>query len=135
MKYRGYRFGSKCVVVRDGKKISSRLDLFNHSPSGFEWGYGGSGPAQTALAILADYLKDDDRAVLLHQKFKWDVIARMPHDGWTINDTLLRGWLQLHEDIKDAQGMADRTREEEADTLGRGSLAHLIGSKGQFNPK
>jgi len=27
------------------------LKMRNHSPDGFNWGYGGSGPAQTALAI------------------------------------------------------------------------------------
>src|SRR5262245_22144387 len=30
------------------------LELRNHSPTGFEWGYGGSGPAQLALALLVD---------------------------------------------------------------------------------
>jgi hypothetical protein len=35
------------------RPLELRLDLFNHSPTGFEWGYGGSGPAQLALAILA----------------------------------------------------------------------------------
>lgn len=134
--YRAIRFGNgKCVVTRDGTKIDPRLDLFNHSPTGFEWGYGGSGPAQTALAILADYLKDDDRAVLLHQKFKWDVVAKQPHRGWYIKESVLRGWLKLHENVKDAQGMADRTRVEEEDRPGHGSLAHLWGSKGHFNPK
>jgi len=29
--------------------------LWNHSPDGFEWGYGGSGPAQLALAIYQDF--------------------------------------------------------------------------------
>jgi hypothetical protein len=112
MVYRGYRFGGRCVVTRDGKKVNPRLDLFNHSPSGFEWGYGGSGPAQTALAILADFLHDDDRAVLLHQKFKWDVISKMPHKDWRINEVVLRGWLKLHEDVKDALDMANRDRHE-----------------------
>jgi len=47
------------VIVRRSGSTSSRpralrlrSDLFNHSPTGFEWGYGGSGPAQLALAIL-----------------------------------------------------------------------------------
>ena len=34
-----------------------------HSPSGFEWGYLGSGPAQLALAILCDYLGEPQLAV------------------------------------------------------------------------
>jgi hypothetical protein len=93
MVYRGHRFGGRCVVTRDGKKIDPRIDLWNHSPTGFEWGYGGSGPAQTALAILADYLKDDDLAMRLHQKFKWDMIAKMPHKGWSIPEPFLRGWI------------------------------------------
>ena len=114
MTYKGYRLDGRCVVTCDGRKINKRLDLFNHSPNGFEWGYGGSGPAQTALAILADYLKDDDRAVLLHQKFKWDVIAKQPHGGWSIGEPMLRSWLKLHEDVKDAMDLANRTREEES---------------------
>lgn len=98
MAYEGHRIGGKCVVTRDGKEIDLRLDLWNHSPTGFEWGYGGSGPAQTALAILADYLEnDDDRAVRLHQKFKWDVIAKMPHKNWSIGESIVRGWLNVHQ--------------------------------------
>ena len=38
--------------------LDSRLDMRNHSPTGFEWGYGGSGPAQLALALAASRLPD-----------------------------------------------------------------------------
>src|SRR5258708_37021638 len=51
--------GQSLVTVCDGQKsepLPLRLDLFNHSPTGFGWGYGGSGPAQLALALLADSL-------------------------------------------------------------------------------
>jgi hypothetical protein len=44
-------------------RLPPRCDLYNHSPTGFAWGYGGSGPAQLALAILADYLEDDAKAL------------------------------------------------------------------------
>lgn len=37
-------------------KLASRNDLVDHSPSGFECGYCGSGPAQLSLAILAHHL-------------------------------------------------------------------------------
>ena len=64
-----------------------RLDLWGHSPTGFEWGYGGSGPAQLSLALLADALGDDDKAVRLHQPFKWEVVARLPaRENWTLTD-------------------------------------------------
>ena len=44
-----HRFGSTSSRPR---ALRLRLDLFNHSPTGFEWGYAGSGPVQLALAIL-----------------------------------------------------------------------------------
>jgi len=50
------------VVLEDGcppRPLEWRLDLRNHSPTGLEWGYGGSGPAQPALALAADVLRDD----------------------------------------------------------------------------
>lgn len=65
------------VTIAD---LDLRLDLANHSPTGFCWGYQGSGPAQAALAILADYLGDDTRALWLYQSFKSAVIARFDMD-------------------------------------------------------
>jgi hypothetical protein len=95
--YRGVRFGDgHCVVTRDCVKLDPRLDLFDHSPTGLEWGYGGSGPAQTALAVLADFLQDDELAVLLHQKFKWEVIAKLPRKRWSINEPELRAALKRY---------------------------------------
>ncbi len=32
----------------------------NHSPTGFKWGYSGSGPSQLALTLLLDYILDQD---------------------------------------------------------------------------
>jgi hypothetical protein len=74
----------RCVVTRAGKPLEPRLDLWNHSPGGFEWGYWGSGPAQLALAILADHLGDDERAVRLHQDFKRVVVAMLPRESWAL---------------------------------------------------
>jgi hypothetical protein len=80
--------GQSLVTVCDGQKsepLPLRLDLFNHSPTGFSWGYGGSGPAQLALALLADALGDDDRALQLHQDFKFKVVACWPEgERWWI---------------------------------------------------
>ena len=53
------------------------LKVFNHSPTGFSWGYGGSGPTQLAMAILLRYLPARE-AVHLHQPFKWKFIASLP---------------------------------------------------------
>ena len=80
--------GQCLVTVCDGQKcqpLPLRLDLFNHCPSGFGWGYGGSGPAQLALALLANALDDDDRAVRLHHAFKFKVVAAWPEgERWWI---------------------------------------------------
>jgi Family of unknown function (DUF6166) len=80
--------GQSLVTVCDGQKsepLPLRLDLFNHSPTGFGWGYGGSGPAQLGLALLADSLGDNDRAIRLHQDFKVKVVARWPEgERWWI---------------------------------------------------
>jgi len=34
--------------------------IVEHSPTGFQWGYGGSGPADLALSILADCIGLDE---------------------------------------------------------------------------
>ncbi len=51
--------------------------IINHSPDGFSWGYGGSGPAQLALAILLK-ITSRETAMQMYQDFKWDVIASLP---------------------------------------------------------
>ncbi len=43
--------------------------IVRHSPDGFEWGYGGSGPAELALNILALFV-GEEKAYPLHQDFK-----------------------------------------------------------------
>lgn len=76
------------VVQHQGDKqlepLALRLDLDNHSPTGFEWGYAGSGPAQLALALLADALDDDTEAARLHQAYKWRVVCGLPRPGFTL---------------------------------------------------
>ncbi len=52
---------------------------YNHSPDGFNWGYGGSGPSQLALAIMLQYLPNSD-ALRLYMQFKWDVVACLDGD-------------------------------------------------------
>jgi hypothetical protein len=84
--YTGRRDRAGNCVVRviedgDAHELPMRLDLYNHSPTGFEWGYGGSGPAQLALALIADAINDDGMALWLHQKFKFKVVGSLPRDA------------------------------------------------------
>lgn len=69
------------VTAREGGtsyRLPSRLDLRRHSLNGFAWGFGGQEPAQLALALLADALGDDQRALALYQDFKFRCIAQLP---------------------------------------------------------
>jgi hypothetical protein len=81
--YEGRRDYHMTIVTVNGQPLDPRVDLWEHS-SGFEWGYGGSGPAQLALALLADHLDDDEQAVALHQEFKWAVVANLSRPTWTL---------------------------------------------------
>jgi hypothetical protein len=76
-------------VSNAGQKMAPlplRLDIVNHSPTGFSWGYSGSGPAQLAVAILADWTGCDHAARALHQRFKAAAIAGLPEKHWSLAD-------------------------------------------------
>ena len=108
VRYLGRREEDGVRVVREGEDgtsgpLPTRLDLRNHSPTGFEWGYGGSGPAQLALALLADAL-GDERAQAAYQPFKFQVVARFPHPGWEITRGDIEAWWTTHEDRSDDRG-------------------------------
>jgi hypothetical protein len=65
-------------VVRDGAPIGYALPhRVRHSPTGLSWGYGGSGPADTARSILADHLGWVPHPAV-YQQFKEDIVARLP---------------------------------------------------------
>ena len=85
--------GQECVVRVDDEPLDCRYDLLSASPSGFEWGYGGSGPAQLAIAILA-HAYDDEFARKWYQQFKRDVVATLPENGWTLTKADLDEWRQ-----------------------------------------
>ena len=87
--YRGTKnYGGEVVVTFNDVPLDPRLDLFNHPPIGFDWGYSGSGSAQLALAVLAHHFKDDDRAMKLYQQFKFAVFAGIHKKiKWTLTPT------------------------------------------------
>jgi hypothetical protein len=97
--YEGRREGHAVIVTVDGRRLNPRLDLWNHSPTGFEWGYGGSGPAQLALAILADHCGKDRQAFNLHHRFKWAVIAELPGRRWALTSQEIDQVLQHLQEI------------------------------------
>ena len=111
--YEGKIKNDEEIVLINGSPLDPRLDIVNHSPTGFSWGYSGSGPAQLALAILADYLsipkpfkqywcagrhvfnKTYDQGIKCYQQFKEDVIAELPQKKeWIIDDRQIKYWME-----------------------------------------
>jgi len=64
----------------------------NHSPDGFNWGYGGDGPAQLALGLLLD-ATDEETARKYYQDFKWDIVANWG-DKWQITEQEIKDWVK-----------------------------------------
>ena len=101
-------------VFIDGKVLDPKRsqEVINHSPDGFAWGYGGSGPAQLALAILLEFTEtewicrhftnnvsvtfvekpDVETAASLHQDFKWEIIAKLPQKDFAF-EIDIKGWI------------------------------------------
>ena len=66
---------------------------YNHSPDGFNWGYGGSGRAQLALAVVLWCVDVKSDAIRLHQRFKWDFITSLPQTDFEI-EIDINAWLK-----------------------------------------
>ena len=66
-------------------------DPANHSPDGFEWGYGGSGPAALASSILYDATG----CKCCYQEFKSQVVQGFPHDAWRIRQEEVKAFIEI----------------------------------------
>jgi hypothetical protein len=82
-----------------------------HSPSGYEWGFGGSGPAELALNIVEHVLRQEEfdgpawseakdhagscfaAAVGLHQEFKWAFVSKVPTIGGMLPYEVVKEWV------------------------------------------
>jgi hypothetical protein len=107
--------GMSCWRAPDGTAISSIPQRHVHyAPTGFDWGFGGSGPADLALNVLALFLPlapdatgvalRDGSSVseatwALHQAFKYDLIATLPRAGGHLTAETIRAWITTHPTI------------------------------------
>lgn len=121
------------VVVRDGQ-TTTLTHHGRHVGCGPSWktphpsaygclnhGYGGSGPADLARSILADYLGELPHPGL-YQDFKRAFTARFPQGrGWLLDGFRVRVWLRMHADdpwleeperasLRDLLALSDRER-------------------------
>lgn len=98
------------VLTRVGHLVSTNVPhlVVQHSPTGFEFGYAGSGPADLALNILEAMLNRlgykghrttcfqascFSLADRLHQAFKVEFIASAPRDGTIIPYAPVEAWV------------------------------------------
>jgi hypothetical protein len=81
--YEGARSLAGAIVTVDGRPLSPRHDLKLLSKAGFEWTYEGAGPAQLALALLADHCGDDRKAVQHYERFMREVVANLDN-AWRL---------------------------------------------------
>lgn len=79
------------VETPEGQRYSLR-HVVRHSPTGLEFGYGGSGPADLALSILTDAV-GAELANAYYQDFKWAFVAGWPRDGFCLFEKAIRDWL------------------------------------------
>jgi len=98
--YRGKRLGpkeesSEVAVTVNGQPLKHRV---RHSPTGFEWGYLGSGPADLALSILWDFMGHEPTRID-YMCFKEWRVARWP-DSWQITSEEIRNWLDAFAEVK-----------------------------------
>lgn len=110
-KYIAARFGDRGKVfvetvdetAPEGIRLEEIHHVVFHSPGGLDWGYAGSGPADTALSILADYFGGDrdqldgliERLLCIdyYQQFKEDFVAHWPEAGAIITGEEIDAWM------------------------------------------
>lgn len=118
--------GTTVVLVDKTVILPLRLDLRQHATEGFEWGYGEGGPAQLALALLADHLGDDEKALAVYSHVKRRLVWKLPALGWTVTGAEIEAVLKKIE--------TQSARERLADLLGvvMKATCHACGRKRTF---
>lgn len=91
-----FEVGLVCRRAKDGTPVTNVPHLVtHHSPDGFEFGYGGSGPGDLALNLVEAFLRRTgwngrrskvyrgecfELSLALHQEAKWDLIATLDQE-------------------------------------------------------
>ena len=96
MKIKG-EYESRRVWI-DGRELHPEegQKIRNRSPDGFNWGYGGSGPAQLALTLIIEAANALNipkvKALPYYQTLKWEFVANLPGSDFEIEFDLA-DWL------------------------------------------
>lgn len=104
--YHGYRTSDGVVVeiiedIKNGKevhdihglKVRKLKHVVRHSPTGLEYGYGGSGPSDLARSILLDIGYPENEVDMCYQDFKFVFIARLDQEQpFEITEDAIKIW-------------------------------------------
>ena len=93
--YKGKRIKTPGNLYPGGVKVTANnrplRHRVRHSPTGFEWGFEGSGPADLARSILWDHLGKEPSPAL-YQEFKRAFVACWG-DEWQISSLEIQEWI------------------------------------------
>jgi hypothetical protein len=93
-----------------------------------EWGYEGTGPADTAASILADYYGEPQPTRIV-QAFKRAMVARLPrHERWTLTAAQIAGWAETNQQMI-AQARAEAELDRRLQSGDPATLAALRGDE------
>jgi hypothetical protein len=104
---------NKVLMNHDASEFWANLPLYldevNHSPTGFEWGYYGSGPTQLAYAILRSYyffvakfdIPDATRKAQKNAfQFKEGFVSKWHGDEWELTSEEITQWLKTIKEVE-----------------------------------
>lgn len=98
--YRARRVRWGPMVEVNGQPLSPRYDLrdyrrmFGKQATGTMFSWGDASPGSAQLALLADYLGNDAKALALHHLFRVRFIEHLPKGGWRLTEAQLRGMIE-----------------------------------------
>jgi hypothetical protein len=82
------------IVTVNNKPLKHRI---YHSPSGFNWGYLGSGPGDLARSILWDYLGNEPPRNM-YMDFKERFVSGWGNE-WEISSQEIQDWMKARNNI------------------------------------
>jgi hypothetical protein len=85
MRVQGKRIPGGVEIIVNGEQLlpGESRKIRDHSNK-FNYGYGGNGPAQLALALCLRFGLTEEEALKHYQNFKWEVIAKL-HDQFDMD--------------------------------------------------
>ncbi|MXY70998.1 MAG: hypothetical protein F4Y47_20910 [Acidobacteriia bacterium] len=100
-----------CRRTADGGALVTgiRQDWVLHSPTGFEWGYLGGGPADLALNILLFATGDRDFARQHYMRYRNEVVGWIPKEGGELGAAEVLEWVaRFREDDRATNAVSRR---------------------------